>query len=150
VATTSRSTQTHKEISGHGQLLRDGRPPVAVRYYIVLSARPVLLRTPASLHEPYATQSTQWEWDEAHGFITLRDEADAAELDPHGHGILLLSDGTRCSPSLFPDNSRPRMKYRVQCPARELMGSLATAAGCCRPASLPLYDALRPRPAQAA
>jgi hypothetical protein len=128
--------QTQKEFSGRGQLLCDSLPPVSVRYYIVLSARPVLVQGAGT----YETVKPQWEWDEAHGFVTLSDDAETSTLDLRGKCTLLLDDGTLCAPMLFPDYSRPRMKYRVQCAARELVGASA-ANPYAMPPSYPLYDA---------
>src|SRR3954464_13456391 len=72
VTTTS---QIHREFSGRGLLLRDGGPPVALRYYMLRSAQPLNARVLAGPHEK------QWEWEKAQGFKTLIDEADASEVD---------------------------------------------------------------------
>lgn len=139
----AQATQAHKEFLGYGYLLRDSRPPVPVRYYIVLSARPVLMREPMG---QYDLAKPQWEWEEAHGFITLCDEADAGAADLQGKCTLVLDDSTRCTPVLFPDYSRPRMKYRVHCTAQELMRGAAGAHPYNLPARL-AYDTARPAPA---
>jgi hypothetical protein len=133
---SSQIKQTQKEFSGRGQLLRDSLPPVAVRYYMVLSARPVLVQGAGT----YETVKPQWEWDEAHGFVTLSDDAETCAMDLRGKCTLLLDDGTLCAPMLFPDYNRPHMKYRVQCAARELVGAGAVNP-CAMPPPYPLYDA---------
>jgi hypothetical protein len=131
VAATS---QTCKEFSGRGRLLRSNRPDVSVRYYLLLSARLSSTGAPAGGYE------THWEWDTAQGFLTLTDEDDAFEVDVHAKYTLVLEDGTRCVPALCHDYARPLLKYRVQCSPKELLSPLRSPAWGGRPALWPALD----------
>jgi hypothetical protein len=128
--------QTHKEFSGRGQLIRGVGPPIDVRYYIVLSARPIITQALAGPYE------TQWEWDKAQGFLTLIYEENALEVEAEvcTQYTLVLEDGTRCAPTLTHDNNRPRMKYRVQCSAMDLLGYARSALASGKSALCPVYD----------
>ncbi len=135
MATTS---QTHREFSGRGQLLREGRQPIAVRYYIVLCARLSDAGVLAGPHE------TRWEWDRGQGFLTLLDETDSYEVDIRAKYTLILSDGTRCVPVLAHDYSRPLMKYRVQCSPKDLLGRTVSAVASGISSPLSSFDAPAP------
>lgn len=134
MATTS---QAHREFSGRGQLLREGRPAIPVRYYILLWAR---LSDAGVLAGPHETRS---EWDRGQGFLTLLDETDTFEVDIRAKYTLVLNDGTRCVPTLAHDYSRPLMKYRVQCSPMDLLGRTLTTVPSGRSSSLSPFDAPR-------
>ncbi len=129
------TSQTHREFSGRGHLLRDSRPPVAVSYYIMLSARPTNTSVLAGPHE------TQWEWDKAQGFLTLSDDTDALDVDIRAKYTLVLDDDTRCVPTLCHDHNLPLMKYRLQCSPRDLLGQGSNAILYGRSAPRPVYEA---------
>lgn len=134
MATTS---QTHREFSGRGQLLREGRAPIPVRYYILLWARLSDAGVLAGPHE------TRWEWDRGQGFLTLLDETDTFEVDLRAKYTLVLNDGTRCVPTLAHDYSRPLMKYRVQCSPIDLLGRTVIAVPSGISSALSPFDAPR-------
>ena len=102
------TTQTRREFSGRGQLLREGRPPIPVRYYILLWAR---LSDASVLAGPHETRS---EWDRGQGFLTLLDETDTFEVDIRARYTLVLNDGTRCVPTLA--HERASLSSRVKDP----------------------------------
>ena len=135
MATTS---QAHREFSGRGQLLREGRPAIPVRYYILLWAR---LSDAGVLAGPHQTRS---EWDRGQGFLTLLDEADTFEVDVRAKYTLVLNDGTRCVPTIAHDYSRPLMKYRVQCSPMDLLGRTLSGVPSGRSSSLSSFDAPAP------
>jgi len=134
VATT---LQTHREFSGRGQLLREGRTPIPIRYYILLWARLSDAGVLAGPHE------TRWEWDRGQGFLTLLDETDTFEVDIRAKYTLVLNDGTRCVPTLAHDYSRPLMKYRIQCSPKDLLGRTVTAVPNGISSTLSPFDAPR-------
>ncbi len=131
------TTQTRREFSGRGQLLREGRPPIPVRYYILLWAR---LSDASVLAGPHETRS---EWDRGQGFLTLLDEADMFEVELRAKYTLVLNDGTRCVPTLAHDYSRPLMKFRVQCSPMDLLGRTVTNVSSGRSSPLSPFDAPR-------
>jgi hypothetical protein len=137
VTTTS---QLHREYSGRGQLLCEGRAPIPVRYYMHLWARLSDTGVLAGPHE------TQWEWDRGQGFLTLLDELDMFEVDVRTKNTLVLNDGTRCVPTLAHDFSHPLMKYRVQCSPMDLLGRTVNAVPSGR--SSPLSPLVAPRQPQ--
>jgi hypothetical protein len=134
VTTTS---QLHREFSGRGQLLREGRAPIAVRYYIYLWAR---LSDAGVRSEPH---ETRWEWDRGQGFLTLLDEVDTFEMDVRAKYTLVLNDGALCVPTLAQDYSHPLMKYRVQCSPKDLLGRTLNAVSSGRSSPLSPFDAPR-------
>jgi hypothetical protein len=129
------TSQTRKEFSGRGRLLRGSRADIAVRYYLLLSTRLSTTCAAGGVWE------THWEWDKAEGFLTLLDEVDAFEVDVQAKYTLVLEDGTRCVPALCHDYARPLLKYRIQCSPKDLLSPLCGPALCGRSPSRPPLDA---------
>jgi len=102
-------SQTHRAFYGIGQLVRSNEPPIAVRYDIVVAARPVGIFTDV------APDEQQWEWDKAEGFVTLVNSADVGLVQPGQAYTLMLPDGRQCRPTLRHGYNMAPMRFLIEC-----------------------------------
>ncbi len=106
-------SQTHRAFFGLGQLVRDNESPIAVRYDIVVTARPV---DAFAVVDP---AEQQWEWDKAEGFVTLVNDGDAALISLDLGYMLVLADGRQCRLKLSQGMSLTR--FIITCPPSDLI-----------------------------
>jgi hypothetical protein len=116
-----------KVLSGRGQLFQDERSPIDVRYQIVLAvpAIPALSTVPAihaaSTTAPAGAPSLPLTQATASGSLVVLNRADLWRIDPAAEYHLALPNGRRCRVSLHHDPYQPFTKYRILCPAQDLL-----------------------------
>lgn len=114
--------------SGRGQLFQEDRPPIDVRYQIVLAAIPALaavskqpFKSAAPDPAPALAPQVGSDPDSANGHVVVLDRADLWRIDTAAEYQLALTNGRRCRVTLHHDPHQPFTKYRILCPAQDLL-----------------------------
>jgi len=111
-----------KVLSGRGQLFQDDRSPIDVCYQIVIAVVPAVPTAHAALASvPAAAPQAHGKADHAIGHLVVLNRADVWRVDITAEYQLALTNGRRCRVALHHDPHQPFTKYRILCPAQDLL-----------------------------
>lgn len=111
-----------KVLSGRGQLFQEDRPPIDVRYQIVLAVVPAVPSSQAALAPVSGLQPpASAKKDQAIGHLLIINRADVWRVDANVEYQLALANGRRCRVALQHDPYQPFAKYRILCPCQDLV-----------------------------
>lgn len=115
-------------LSGRGQLFQEERPPIDVRYQILLAFTPALPAVPALPFTPAApggvpsvAPRVPAGTDNAIGHVVVLNRADLWRIDIAAEYQLALTNGRRCRVTLHHDPHQPFTKYRIWVPSQDLL-----------------------------
>lgn len=115
-----------KVLSGRGQLFQDDRSPIDVRYQIVMAVAPAVPNAhaalaPAAPGVASAAPEVPGKVDHAIGHLVILNRTDVWRVDTAAEYQLALTNGRRCRVALHHDPHQPFTKYRILCPAQDLL-----------------------------
>ena len=111
-----------KVLSGRGQLFLEDRPPIDVRYQIVLAVVPAVPTAQAEFAPaPGSQPPAPVKKDQAIGHLLIINRADVWRVDANAEYQLALANGRRCRVALQHDPYQPFAKYRILCPCQDLV-----------------------------